>query len=281
MSFFSYTLLGDNMLIFLKGFVVGIGKIIPGVSGAILAINFNVYEKAINSITNFFNDWKSNLLFIIKFGGGIFLSIILCSGLLLFLLTNYKFLTMMFFIGLIIGGTYNFSKSVIINKKNIILISIIVIALTIISLHSIHNNYVLKNNYIDYFIFFIAGIVEIFTSIVPGISGTSIMIMIGIYNEVLKLSASILNLNYIINHFDIYLSYGIGMFISFIINTYLIKYLFNNHRAITNTCILGLSLSSILFLIITTFNNKFTIIEFILGIMLFVIGLLLSCIFDK
>ena len=52
------------MLLFLKGIIIGIGKIIPGVSGALLAINFNVYERLLNSLTNFFDDWKNNLKFI-------------------------------------------------------------------------------------------------------------------------------------------------------------------------------------------------------------------------
>lgn len=44
--------------LFLKGFIIGIGKIIPGLSGSLLAINFNVYERAIKAISNFFSDWK-------------------------------------------------------------------------------------------------------------------------------------------------------------------------------------------------------------------------------
>ena len=147
-----------------------------------LAINFNVYEKAIDSITNFFSNWKKNLQFLLVFVSGILLAIVLCSELLLYLLKNYKFLTMMFFIGLILGGTYNFSKNVNFNKKNILIISIITIFISLISLNNMNNNYILKNNYIDYIMFFIAGIIEVFTSIIPGISGTSLLILIGIYN---------------------------------------------------------------------------------------------------
>ena len=246
-----------------------------------LAINFNVYEKAIDSITNFFSNWKKNLQFLLVFVSGILLAIVLCSELLLYLLKNYKFLTMMFFIGLILGGTYNFSKNVNFNKKNILIISIITIFISLISLNNMNNNYILKNNYIDYIMFFIAGIIEVFTSIIPGISGTSLLILIGIYNEILKLSASVLNIHYVINHIGIYISYGVGMFLSFIINSYLIKYLFSYHRNLTNTIIFGLSITSIIFLLMITFKCNFNIINFILGIMLLVTGILLSCILDK
>ena len=100
------------MMLFIKGLVIGIGKIIPGVSGALLAVNFNLYEKAISSVVNFFDDWKNNLKFLIILGSGILLAIILGSKIVMYLLNNYKFITMMFFIGLISGGTYNFGVNI-------------------------------------------------------------------------------------------------------------------------------------------------------------------------
>ena len=45
-------------MLFIKGFIIGLGKIMPGVSGAIIAIGLNLYEKLINAIIYFFNDWK-------------------------------------------------------------------------------------------------------------------------------------------------------------------------------------------------------------------------------
>ena len=97
-SLFSYVYIGDVMILFIKGFIIGIGKIIPGVSGALLAINFKVYERAIEAVVNFFDDWKKNLLFITKLGSGIILSIVLCSNGIIYLLNNYRFITMMFFV---------------------------------------------------------------------------------------------------------------------------------------------------------------------------------------
>lgn len=260
---------------------MGIGKIIPGVSGAMLAINFNVYEKLLNSITNFFDDWKNNLKFLFIFGSGVILSIILCSGIILFLLNNYMFLTMMFFIGLILGGTYNFSKSIIYNYKSILLIIIIIISFLLLSINNFSTTYAIKNNFIDNIVFFIGGVLEVFASIVPGISGTSLLMIIGIYDDVLKIMSSIFNYSYVITNINIYFSYGMGMFISFIINSYLINYFLNKYKNISYSVILGLAISSILFLVVITFKVNFTIIEFILGIMLMVIGILISSIFDK
>ena len=269
------------MLLFLKGIIIGIGKIIPGVSGALLAINFNVYERLIMAITNFFSSVKTNIKFLAILLSGIILAIIIGSNIILYLINNYKFITMMFFIGLIIGGTYNFKNNITFNRKNIIIILIITILLSYISINTFNNNYILKNNFIDNIMFFISGIIEIMSSIIPGISGTSLLMIIGMYDKVLKIISEVYNINYIFNNINIYISYGLGLFISFIINSYLISYLLKYHKDKTYTCIFGFSLASIIYLIIITIRIKFTIIEFILGTMLLIIGLLISVILNK
>jgi len=269
------------MLLFLKGFIVGIGKIIPGVSGAMLAIYLNVYEKILDAITNFWSNWQKNLKFIFIFSLGLFLAIIVGSKIILYLFNNYKFITIMFFIGLILGGTYNFSKKITYNHKNITIILILIIFFLLFSLIGLSNTYVIKNNFIDAIIFFIGGYIDIFASIVPGISGTSLLMAIGIYENILKMISSIFNITFVLNHLSLYISYGLGIAISFIINSNIINYFIKKYQNTTYSIILGLSLSSIIFLLIIVFKNSFTIIEFILGIILLTIGLLLSCILDK
>ena len=271
------------MLLFLKGLIIGLAKIIPGVSGALLAINFNIYERAIDAVTNYFNNWKNNLKFLSLLGLGIIISITLGSKLILYLFLNYKFVTLMFFIGLIIGGTYKFSKEINYNYnyKTSLFIIIPFVLLLIISLSNINNKYILKNNFGDNIIFFIGGIIEIFASIVPGISGTSLLMILGIYEHILMIISKIFEIKYVLSHIQLYISYGIGMFISFLGNTYLINYLLKKYKNTTYAIILGLSLASILFLIIITFRSNFTIIEFIIGIMLLIIGLLISFILNK
>ena len=159
--------------------------------------------------------------------------------------------------------------------------SLIIILLLYMSLNSFNNIYTLKHNFTDNIIFFIGGIIEVFASIVPGISATSLFMMIGIYNHILKIVSSLFNYSYVINNINLYISYGLGMFISFIVNIYLIDYCLKKYHNLTYNIIFALSLSSIIFLIIITFRLNITIIEFILGIMLLIIGLLLSCILDK
>ena len=65
--------------LFIKGLIIGIGQIIPGVSGGMLAISLGLYERGIGAISNFFNNIKNNLKFLIPVGLGIVVSVLYTS----------------------------------------------------------------------------------------------------------------------------------------------------------------------------------------------------------
>lgn len=246
----------------------------PGVSGALLAINFGIYEKLLEVLTDFFNDWRKNLKFLLIIGGGGLLAIIFGSKLLLYLFNNCKFITMMFFIGLIISGSYNFAKTIRYSWKSLLILALVVFSFLLFNICTFgYGSFFNKSNN---FTFFIGGFIEIFASIVPGISATSLLMLLGIYDVILEMIANIYNFDYVFNNIILYLNYGFGMIISIIINVYLINYLIKKYRNISYIVILGLSIASIIYLIIVTFKLKFTLIELIIGIMLFSVGMVLA-----
>ena len=261
--------IGDIMLL-IKSFMIGIGKIIPGVSGAILAINFGIYERLLNALTCFFNDWRNNFKFLLVVILGGVLGIVIGSKVLLVLFNNYQFLTLMFFNGLIIGGSYIFAKGIRYQKKDILLVLII----TLITIASFipFKSMNIDNN----IMFLLGGFIEVFASIVPGISATSLLMLIGIYDHVLLLISNIDNLSYVISNFNIYLYFGIGMFLSFIINLYLVKFCLNKYPHESHLVVLGLSIASILYLLINTFKLSFNGTSLILGIVLFIWGIIIN-----
>ena len=280
-SLFSYVYIGDVMILFIKGFIIGIGKIIPGVSGALLAINFKVYERTIEAVVNFFDDWKKNLLFITKLGSGIILSIVLCSNGIIYLLNNYRFITMMFFVGLICGGTYNYATGIKCNYSDVLFMILFIVMLFIISYGNIFNSYEITHGFMDNVVFFIGGVIEVMSSIIPGISGTAIHLILGIYDSILMMISKIFDFQYVIMNINLYISYGIGMMVSFIICMIGINYLLKRYPVIFSKIILGLCIYSILMLVIFTFSLKITILNFVLGLMLLMVGLLIGCLLDK
>ena len=78
----------DKILLILKGFVLGIANIIPGVSGGTLAITLGIYERMIEAISHFFSNFKDNLKFVMFLGIGILISLALFSNVIGFCTTD-------------------------------------------------------------------------------------------------------------------------------------------------------------------------------------------------
>ena len=276
---FSYILLVKSML-FIKGLIIGIGKVMPGVSGALLAINFKVYDRLVESLVNFFSDWKKNLRFLLELGSGIIIAIILFSNGIRYLINNYNFLMVMLFMGLIGGGSYNYIRSVNYEKKEYKYILFIIGVLIGISFIGKGDNYVISNSFKDNIVFFLGGVIEVFTSIIPGISGTAIMMIMGIYDMVLMIVGRIYDFSYVISNINIYISYGLGIIISFILGTLLINYLLKKKKRLMEIMISSFSIYSILMMGVMTFSKRASVIEIILGIMLMVVGTVIGFIMD-
>ena len=139
------------MINILKGFIIGIGKIIPGVSGAILAISMGVYDKSIYYINNFKDNKKDSIKYLLPLSIGIIISIIFFSKIISYLLDKYYIITMLLFVGLIIGTITSITKEI--NKKDYYLTIISFIIFLSLSLLGANNNYILKENITDKIVF--------------------------------------------------------------------------------------------------------------------------------
>ena len=263
----------------LKGFIIGIGKIIPGVSGALLAITLGVYDKALNAITNFFDNKKENTKLLITLAIGIILAILIFSKIINYALTKYFLITMLFFIGLIIGGIPNILKKVKTKNWYIILISFSIIFLLTIT--QIDNNYILKNNFSDYLILVFAGFLEALGTVVPGISSTALLMIVGMYNLIINAISNLIDFNLIITNIKIIIPFGIGLLIGLIAISIIINYLLNKHSEKTYSFVLGVTIASVLLLIIKTFSSSFTIISLMIGIIFLILGVIISLLLDK
>ncbi len=232
-----------NFLLILKGFIVGLGKIIPGVSGSMLAITLGVYEHLLEAVTNFFNNKKENLKFLINFGLGVILAIIFFSKLILFLLDNYYYETMYLFLGLIIGTFIPFTKNLSLNFKNVLIFITITSLMILLSFNKTTSNFLFTGSFLNYLYTIFLGMIDAFTSVIPGISGTAIFMLLGVYEYILTILGSLFSL--------IFIFYGIGVIIGIILVCYLMNYLFKKARNITNWLIFSLMFSSILLLLMS------------------------------
>ena len=103
------------MINFLKGIVVGIGGISPGLSGSVLLVIFGLYQKVVDAIGTIFKNFKKNLLFLIPLFLGMGVGVVLFSKITDFFLGAFEMQTRYLFLGLVVGTLPLFHKEV---KKN-------------------------------------------------------------------------------------------------------------------------------------------------------------------
>ena len=88
----------------LKGLVVGVANIIPGVSGGTMAVVMGIYDKLIGAVSDLRRDFKNSVIYLFPIGVGALLGILLFSYLIEYLLANFTMPTNIFFLGLILGS---------------------------------------------------------------------------------------------------------------------------------------------------------------------------------
>lgn len=219
------------------GIIIGAGKIIPGVSGSVLAITLGVYEKIIKAINDIFKNYK-NIYYLSKLAIGIIISIVFLSRIIIYFLSNYYTYTIFVFVGLILGSI----KSITNNTRFKYLYLTILSFIFIVTLGLININ---CNNHSGIFYYILSGFIESVSSIIPGISGTALLMLIGTYNSVIHLFSNVININYLISNNNIVISFIIGILLGLIISIKVVAYLFSNYKTITYNIILGLLLGSI------------------------------------
>ncbi len=265
------------MNLIIKGFIIGLGKIIPGVSGAMLAITLGVYEKIIDTISNIKQNKIENLRFLSKIGCGIILAIILTSKIIVKCIKEYYFPTMLLFIGLIVGGMPKLIHQTKYKKKEFILsVIILIIIFILIKNINIINNYQTESTLFDSLKLIGVGVIDAISSIVPGISGTALLMTIGYYNVIISTFSSILNINKIYQNILILIPFGLGFIIGTFLISIIINYLLKKHNNLISQIITIFMTVTILILVKDTFSKPYTINQIIIGIVLLITGIIIS-----
>lgn len=272
----------EKIIIFLKGMILGSAMIIPGVSGGTLAISLGLYERIINTISHFFKDFKNNLLFIINLGLGVLASLILGALILNYTFEHAPIPTILFFIGLLIGSIPSLIKKV--DLRDTLKISNIFFFLLGISvvlgvyLFKGTNDVIFSNgfNLIQSIKLVLIGVVAAATLVVPGISGSFMLMILGYYEPILKVISDLIKFNNITNNLIILIPFGIGVVIGVIVIAKIIEYLFKKHETKTYYAIIGFLVASIIEIFISLFSYKTNVIQIIISIILFILGLLLT-----
>lgn len=221
------------MKLFFIGCLIGIGKVLPGISGSILAIRLGVYEKVMNAILNFRQNKKENIFFLSILGSGFVVATIFGSKILLHLFLKYGTILKIIFVLFIVTGIPELLK-----KSNSYFITFLSFLITSSIFFLPHGHFPI----FSISSYFFMGLIEAFSTIIPGISGTAIFLSLGWYEEVLTLFSE-LYLFPMMKLFPFFLGVIVGGY--FLLK--LMNYLFGNYSEYTYSAILGFLLSSLFF----------------------------------
>lgn len=245
-----------------KGLLIGAGCILPGISSGVLCVIFGIYEKLLDSILNFFKDVRKNFKFLFPIAFGGIIGIILFSKVLEYLLYRYPLQTKSLFIGLILGGTVLLFKDITKKEKlKKINIFYMIVSLSIgILMVYFENKMGIKNvENANYLYLILSGFLMSIGIVVPGVSSTIILMLLGTYSLYLS-SVSVLYLPVLIPMI-------IGVILGSIIFMKIIKYLLNKFYTQTMFSIIGFTLGST-FVLFPEINGMYeTLLSILCGIL--------------
>lgn len=246
-----------------KGIMIGAGAILPGISSGVLCVIFGIYDKLLDSVLNLFKDFRKNFKFLFPIALGGIIGIIIFSKLLQFLLYKYPLHTKSIFIGLILGGVVLLFKDI--SQKNKIKISnmiYLLISLFIgIFMVYFENKIGLKNiENISYIYLGLCGFLMSIGIVVPGVSSTIILMLMGVYSLYLSSVATL--------YLPVLIPMLVGVLLGSFIFMKIIKFLLDRFYIRTMFLIIGFTLGSIFVL----FPDINTILELIISMVCICLG---------
>lgn len=279
----------DNIILVVKGFIMGIANIIPGVSGGTLALILGIYEDFIGAISHFFSNFKKNISFLIPIAIGMVLAIVSLSRVIDYSYNHFPIPTSLFFVGLVLGGIPMLLSKVK-NTKEVKKVSSYIIFLITFSLVIVMacSEFIfgeglkvnLTNmNLLNYIILFVVGIIAAATMVIPGVSGSLVLMLLGYYYPIINVIKEFTSFKNIGSNIIILGMFGIGIVVGIVLISKLIEYLFKKYEAKTYFGVLGFIVASILAIPISTMLNMsvtFTISQVLIGLIFLVIGSTIS-----
>jgi putative membrane protein len=178
-------------ILLLKGFLIGIAFIIPGLSGGTMAIYLGIYQPMLEAIGSLFQNFKKNFLYLLPIGIGLIISIVLFAGIVGWLLDVNSAATLFLFIGLMIGGLPKLTKSIHLKQTHPLGFVLSVVAFLLVAFLFIGNLMssgdavtTIPVSVGNALLLFVLGAAAATTMIVPGVSGSALLVVLGFYTAI-------------------------------------------------------------------------------------------------
>lgn len=247
----------EIIIAILCGVFFGGANVIPGVSGGTVAVMLGIYEKFVGSISDIttsiknreFKKLKDPLLFLIPIFVGAMLGIILFSNIISYTLEHHYELTMYAFLGLIIGSIPSLVKKTGLAKGDSPMIFIpmaftfaIALALYFLKAAGIGGVQVSEASVVW---LFVCGVIASSAMIIPGISGSFLLMLIGVYSLIVNTAAVMLDFSIFVQNALVLVPFALGMLLGIIVVSKIMDTLLKKYYKETFLGVIGFVIGSL------------------------------------
>jgi len=286
------------LFLILIGLALGAANIVPGISGATLAVIFRVYDRLIESINTLFSDTKNALKFLIPVGIGMVAGILIVGTVLDGFFDRFSFQTSAFIAGLVAGGIpFLYSQAVSRDEKRpfhfiVAIIACAFIIALVIFVPDSGGAAVYEFNIRMAILLFFGGMAAAAAMVVPGVSGAMVLMLFGLLPTVMHTIslitaylASPLDFGQLVPIIQIALPLGLGIIVGILGASKLIAYLLKRFFTVTYFAIIGMVVGTIF----AVFYNEdtyasidyMTVGIIIFGLIAFAVGMIIALLFGR
>lgn len=272
----------------LRGMVIGIANVIPGVSGGTMMVSMGIYDKLILVLTHFIKRMKEAVALLVPIGIGMLLSIAVFAKIFSeILFPRFPLQTNLFFIGLILGGLpviYGKVKGKSIKVPQIlafVLFFVMVVGFALVG-EGGDASADISFSVVNVIKLFGVGIIAAATMVIPGVSGSMIMMILGYYNTIIDTINDFINalkdfdIAAMLQTFVVLVPFGIGVVVGVVAVAKLIEFMLKKFPEVTYWAIIGLIVASPFAILIMMQVGAIGIVEILTGVVLLAVGFVIS-----
>jgi len=267
----------------LRGVVIGVANIIPGVSGGTMMVSMGIYDTLIGCINNLFKDLKGCIRILWPYVVGMGLGVVGLAKLLTFLLGCYPLQTNLAFIGLVFGSLPVILAKTKGQKKGVAgLIAFLAAFALVVGLQILGEgsgqDAALTLSVGQMIILFFMGVIASATMVIPGVSGSMMLMLLGYYNPIVStISRTIdallaVNMGELLACCGVLVPFGLGVVIGIFAIAKMIEVLLKRYPGPTYCAILGLVVASPVAILMAMNFAGVTAMAWVVGVLTFAAG---------
>ena len=265
---------------FIAGLLVGAASWLPGISGGIVAVLFGIYERLIDDISNIRTKIREDFWFLVTVGFGILVGIVIIVFVLDYMMSAYLTATMFLFVCMIVGQLPELiritKKGESVKRSHIVWLSLgfifmmMFLFLELYYTSAVGEELIMASGTLNGVILsFVAGLVFALSKIVPGISGSTVLLALGLYGWLLAIMTGF-DLKYL-------LPFGIGFVIGAIMFAKVMGHILAKYHHPVYYFMVGLASGSILVIIAVADVSRW--IDVLVGLGAAIAGIVISLAF--